>query len=113
MVHSLSHSIVSLDNTVGIGFGLTGSWLDGEGLARRVRAASEAEGPDADIAGEATEPDGAPRASSMGIDGCDGTVDGDVVAFGTSGGAGTFVTAGVSSDGEALAVVALSPYVGE
>jgi len=63
--------------------------------------------------GEPTEPDGAPRASSMGIDGCDGTVDGDVVAFGTSGGARTFGTAGASSDGEALAVVVLSPYVGE
>ena len=63
--------------------------------------------------GEATEPDGAPIASSMGIDGCSGMVDGDVVAFRSSGGAGTFITPGASGDGERRAVVALSPYVGE
>jgi hypothetical protein len=70
-------------------------------------------GPDADITGEATEPDGVSITSSMGSDGCGGTTDGDVVAFGTSGGACEFGTAVASSDGEALAVVALSPDVGE
>ena len=87
-----------------IGFGLTGSRLDGEGFGLEVCAAFEAGGPDADTTGAATAPDGALVASLTGMDGC-GVEGVEVVeAPGTSG---TLLAAGATSDSEALAALSL------
>lgn len=92
-----------------MGFGLTCSWLDGEGLCRKVCAALEAGAPAADTTGAATAPVGALVASLTGMDGCGGASVEGVEAPGTSG---TLVAAGATSDSEVLAVAALSLDVG-